>query len=389
MKKKILMFATVATLAVVMTACGSAQTSNNPTPTVEPTKEVEATTAPADTATPMVEPTTEPTVEPTATSTPAPEPTVTPVPTSTPTPEPTDTPEPTATSTPTPEPTATSTPTPEPTATPVPTSTPTPEPTATPVPTEASKADTKDWKTVLRELHSLETYAEREAYVAKLDKSAYKVEKTENFDLINKRNSGEIEISKKGAAEVYKLISDDTGETVAEYTDDTLDRLSDEYYDYLYMSMSFDHDEYGRCHFETGYTYETITVTAEPAFDVYVPAYCDVQGRYDAIEEPAYLMTLTNIATGETDPWGVVSEDLAYNWETDKEVPQTFTIERMVRGYNGEVEDITAESQWCDMAVLYGYARSNGPLHPIETWDTFKYYEDLVSLETMPTPSEW
>ena len=165
MKKRFILFATVATLAVVMTACGSAQTSNNPTPTVEPTKAVEATTAPADTATPMVEPTTEPTVEPTATSTPAPEPTVTPVPTSTPTPEPTAT------------------------------STPTPEPTATPVPTEVPKADTKDWKTVLRELHSLETYAEREAYVAKLDKSAYKVEKTENFDLINKHDSGEIEVN--------------------------------------------------------------------------------------------------------------------------------------------------------------------------------------------------
>lgn len=42
MKKKIRMFATVTTLAVVMTACDSAQTSNNSTLTVEPTKEVEA-----------------------------------------------------------------------------------------------------------------------------------------------------------------------------------------------------------------------------------------------------------------------------------------------------------------------------------------------------------
>ncbi len=88
MKKKILTLVAIATLALAMTACGTAQTSNNPTPTVEPTKEVEATTAP--------------TVEPTATSTPVP----------------TTTSEPTATNTPTPEPTATSTPTPEPTSLP-------------------------------------------------------------------------------------------------------------------------------------------------------------------------------------------------------------------------------------------------------------------------------
>ncbi|MBE5929328.1 MAG: hypothetical protein E7267_08235 [Lachnospiraceae bacterium] len=65
MKKKILMFATVATLSVAMTACGTVQTRNNSTSTVEPTKKVEATTAP----------TVEPTTELIATSTPTPEPT--------------------------------------------------------------------------------------------------------------------------------------------------------------------------------------------------------------------------------------------------------------------------------------------------------------------------
>lgn len=73
MKKRIITLAAVATLALAMTACGSAQTSNDPTSTPEPTKAVEVTTAPTATTTPTVEPTKEPTAEPTTAPTEAPE----------------------------------------------------------------------------------------------------------------------------------------------------------------------------------------------------------------------------------------------------------------------------------------------------------------------------
>lgn len=195
MKKRIILFVAVATLTLAMTACGSenvnVETEMNgrfevikdievTTPTAEPTKAVETTTAPTATSAPTVEPTTEPTVEPTATSTP--------------------TPEPTATSTPTPTPEPTSTPTPEPTATPVPTSTPTPEPTSTPVPTEAPVVEENNWETVLTELHSLATYEEREAYIETLDKSKYEVAAVDNFDLIAVPNRTEV-VEKDGIEE--------------------------------------------------------------------------------------------------------------------------------------------------------------------------------------------
>lgn len=195
MKKRIILFVAVATLTLAMTACGSenvnVETEMNgrfevikdievTTPTAEPTKAVETTTAPTATSAPTVEPTTEPTVEPTATSTP--------------------TPEPTATSTPTPTPEPTSTPTPEPTATPVPTSTPTPEPTSTPVPTEAPVVEENNWETVLTELHSLATYEEREAYIETLDKSKYEVAAVDNFDLIAVPNRTEV-VEKDGMEE--------------------------------------------------------------------------------------------------------------------------------------------------------------------------------------------
>ncbi len=57
--------------------------------------------------------------------------------------------------------------------TPVPTAT--PKPTEAPKPTKAPVVESKDFKTVLRDIYALEYYAEREAYIAKLDKSAYKV----------------------------------------------------------------------------------------------------------------------------------------------------------------------------------------------------------------------
>lgn len=91
MRKKMFILVAVAVFTFALTACGTSQPSNDPTPTVEPTMEVV--------------PTTEPTVEPIATNTPVPTATNTPLPTNTPVPTATNTPVPTATSTPTPGPT--------------------------------------------------------------------------------------------------------------------------------------------------------------------------------------------------------------------------------------------------------------------------------------------
>ena len=286
MKKKILMFATVATLAVVMTACGSAQTSNNPTPTIEATKAVEATTAPTATSTPTVEPTTEPTVEPTATSTPTP------------------TPEPTATSTPTPEPTATSTPTPtpEPTAT----STPTPEPTSTPVPTEAPVVEENNWETVLKELHSLETYEEREAYIETLDKSKYEVVAVDNFDLIAVPNRVEME----------EFLH-------PKYT------LLDSAYEGSYIENILNYDEY----------------------------ICGTVDEY-------YLMTITDLTTGETDPWGIRVRSTVMDMETweDVETVVTWTLEALVNNTAKVTDEL---NEYRDNQYAY-----------IKTWSTKKYYAD-------------
>jgi hypothetical protein len=92
MRKKITMLVTAVVLSLAMMACGTAQTSNNVTSTPEPTKEVEATTAPEATNTPAAEPTAEPTAEPVATDAPTPEATATPEPVATSTPVPTEEP---------------------------------------------------------------------------------------------------------------------------------------------------------------------------------------------------------------------------------------------------------------------------------------------------------
>lgn len=318
MKKKIITLAAIATLAMAMTACGSenvnVETEMNgrfevikdievTTPTAEPTKEVEATTAPTATSTPTVEPTTEPTVEPTATSTPTPEPTATSTPTPTPKPTSTPTPEPTATSTPTPEPTATSTPTPEPTSTP----TPEPTPTETPAPTEAPVAETKDWATVLVELHSLATYEEREAYVEGLDASMYEVTAMDNFELLTKSNWTE------------------------EYDKD---------YD-----LSF---------------------TCRTALDKYEVPYgvINQDGSYPGrptVEH--YLMTLTNLATGETDPWG--ARIYVTDFETCEESAVTYTVEQLVELCNAYTKEWNSECFYYEEQYNY-----------IKTWDTRKYYAE-------------
>lgn len=208
MRKKILTLAVIAATTLMFAACGQSADGNEtygddygiktemngrfetivddedetPTATVAPTDAPEVTEEPE-----IVEPTVEPTVEPIPTEEPEViEPTVEPTaaPTEAPEiiePEPTDVPE-VVEPTKAPEPTAT----PKPTATPVPTAT--PKPTEAPKPTKAPVVESKDFKTVLRELHSLDDYAAREAYVNKLDKSAYKVSTIKAKDFYSEGN---------------------------------------------------------------------------------------------------------------------------------------------------------------------------------------------------------
>lgn len=340
MRKKFMTFVAGAALALTMAACGTAQT-NSTVPTVEPTKEAEATITPTVAATS--------TVEPTATSTPVP--TETPEPTATSTPVPTETPEPTATLIPTeaPEPTATPVPTeaPEPIATLIPTEA--PKPTVTPVPTEAPKptetpvADTKDWKTVLKKLHSLETYEEREAYVATLDTSRYKVAEEASFDLITRSNGMYLDI-----IETYDM---KTGNYTTEIAPDS------------------------RIHY--------------PSFSEQVLSWCaDIPEvvNYDRTigasvgERPTgenYLMTITNLATGETDPWGVKIHKagaIVENVETDgfasfisvgidPDSPVT-VVYRTVEELVNEKNNMYAEDYYYDKCITYVE-----PVRPEERYD--------------------
>lgn len=325
MRKRILTLAVMTTLALMLMACG--QPTNGETygedygvktemngrfeTIVDDDKDV----TPTATAAPTIEP--EATVAPTAEPTEEPKPTEVPeVTTPTIEQEPTDVPEIV-----------------EPTAMPEPTVT--PAPTATPKPTKAPVAETKNFETVLRELHSLRTYEEREAYIEKLDKSKYKVEETNNRDFFSKGNS-------------YEGYDPDMGETRT-FKPDALDRAFDEFsfvfYDELY-------EEYGD--FEARYGYSSW-----------------LQYTYEYS-----LMTITDVTTGETDPWGAKAryseERLVWdeNWEEviDTEIVEIVhptIIEPVIDAYNS----IFA---WDN---FYYYAM-------IKTWDTLKYYDDIYTPQT-------
>lgn len=234
----------------------------------------------------------------------------------TPTIEPTTEPtvEPTATSTPTPEPTATSTP--EPTSTPTPeptaTSTPTPEPTSTPAPTEAPVVEEYNWEEILQKLHSLETYEEREAYIETLDKSKYEVAAVDNFDLIAVPNRVEF------AGE------DEWGEW-DEYTKYT---LLDSKYEGSYIENILNYDEY----------------------------VCGTVGEY-------YLMTITELTTGQTDPWGISVHSTDIDMETWEEVETviTCTLETLVNNTYKVTDELNNER-----GDKYAYPK---------TWETKFYYE--------------
>ena len=183
MRKRMMTLAAVAVLAITLTACGAAQTSNSPAPTVEPTKEAEATTAPTVEPTKEAEATTAPTVEPTEvpevtpTETPV-EPEVTVEPTEAPTQAPTEAPvEPTVAPTEAPEVTV------EPTETPA-------EPTEVPSGNPSDVAEDPNFAVIkeMTENHVKDNdwgpYNELEALIETLDKSRYEVTAMDNIDLI-------------------------------------------------------------------------------------------------------------------------------------------------------------------------------------------------------------
>lgn len=307
--------------------------------------------------------------------------------------------------------------------------------------TEAPVADTKDWKTVLRELHSLETYEEREAYVAKLDKSVYKVEQTENFDLIDKCNSYEGEMYVRNefgrVQEETYVVYDANYDTVAQYLADELPedfwktygpekyafkdktwRIATEYtYDELPADF-WDFFEFNGCTYKdynvifgpcayvlVDDSFETVreyainelpedfwndydinstfyydgymALVQYPDLPYYIElewvdvttkgsVYADLEGilayNWEPFGETAYLMTITNVATGETDPWGV-----CYG--------RSVTMEEAVNVYESSYASEWGPALVIDYEMVYGCE----PAH-IKTWDTLKYYEDLVNL---------
>ena len=248
MRKKMFTLAAVVAFTVALTACGKAQTNNNSTPTAEPTVEVEVIATPA----------TEPTTTPVSTETPAAEPTAT----SAPVVEPTTTPAATPTAEPTIEAEATITPVAEPTTTPV--AEPTVEPTKNP------EAEVLDFSTMLKELHLLETYEDREAYVEKLDKSKYKVGEELNADLITKANG-----VYKDTIETYDITIDDYTVSAAPNSEMHYPFFAKQ----VLMQCAGIEDTYD-------YNYDSEDAGEVPTGEV-------------------RLMTVTNLATGETDPWGV------------------------------------------------------------------------------------
>ncbi len=316
MRKKLLTLAVMTTLALAFVACG--QPTNGETygedygVKTEMNGRFETIVDDDEDVTPTA--TTAPTAEPKATDAPTAEPTEEPEPTNVPEAiEPTATPIPTAT--------------PEPTATPA--------PTATPEPTKAPVAETKTFETVLRELHSLKTYEEREAYIEKLDKSKYKVEETNNRDFFSNGNS-------------YEGYDPDMGETRT-FKPDALDRAFDAFSFVFYDEFYEEYDD-----FEARYGYSSW-----------------LQYTYEYS-----LMTITDVTTGETDPWGAKAryseERLVWdeNWEEviDTEIVEIVhptIIEPVIDAYNS----IFA---WDN---FYYYAM-------IKTWDTLKYYDDIYTPQT-------
>ena len=134
------------------------------------------------------------------------------------------------------------------------------EPTPVPEPTDAATGAETDFAMVLAAIHSLNTYEEREAYIATLSSAEYKVETTDSFDLL---------IQSSGEA-MKRVVTFDmtTGKNI----------WSDVPGSELY--------------------YPEID-------DMTLEACLESEDEEEMPTGEAYLMTITNLATGESDPWGV------------------------------------------------------------------------------------
>lgn len=173
-----------------------------------------------------------------------------------------------------------------------------------------------DFASVLKDLHRLSTYEEREAYVATLDKSKYSVKELENADLVTHANGTAMNV----------IHTYDMGTA-----------------DYIYSEVPGSELYY-------------------PSFDDYTLASCaniDMYSEEENAEMPTgdvTLMALTNLSTGETDPWGVkiykagriiVETENEYGWTYEEYVvdpnsPVTTaycTIEELVNEKNSMVDD--------------------------------------------------
>lgn len=278
---------------------------------------------------------------------------------------------------------------PEATATPEPTTA--PVVTEEPAPTEAPVVETKGFATVLKELHSLSTYAEREAYIAQLDKSLYEaavvdcsekvIEEDEyytvtergKFNLIEDFNSREVE-EHDGP---YRIIirTPDTKEEVYSFdSGNASDDNWEKYYDY--MDKDYIEDR----------VYPTRTVGTNLAWfacdmytggelmsQTYVDEYGDETSLYGGTcNGEIYFMTLKDLTTGETDPWGVKVHFDACNYETweDLLIIESVTIEDFINDYNYFVCEADAWDGFYD------------PMAKVTTWETLKYYNDIFTPQT-------
>lgn len=342
MKKKMFTLAAVVAFTVALTACGKAQTNNNSTPTAEPTVEAEVIATPA----------TEPTTTPVSTETPAAEPTAT----SAPVVEPTMTPAAAPTEAPTAEPTieaeATITPVVEQTTTPV--AEPTVEPTKNP------EAEVLDFSTMLKELHLLETYEEREAYVEKLDKSKYKVGEELNADLITKANG-----VYKDTIETYDITIDDYTVSAAPNSEMHYPFFAKQ----VLMQCAGIEDTYD-------YNYDSEDAGEVPTGEV-------------------RLMTVTNLATGETDPWGVkiykakamfVTEEMpwggtSYTKVVDPDSPVTVvccTVEELVNEKNIGIYDECYEGNVTILSPIYPEEKYDENWNPTGEYIFYETREETV-----------
>lgn len=187
----------------------------------------------------------------------------------------------------------------------VPVVTETPEPTDAPVPTEAVTEEVSDFATVLQAIHSLDTYEEREAYIAGLDTAKYKVETTENADLVMLPNGKKVD-------QIWTYDMELADYVVSDMPDSRI----------VYPTLRF-----------------SVLETCISAFEEMRQATGDV-----------FLVVITDLATGETDPWGVkipytelieVEEETDWGseiyYEEDPDAPVMYaykTVEELVAAKN-------------------------------------------------------